>query len=185
LAATSLYLVTREERRDKRSGHHRRRQRRSAHYLQEGAMKTTNKTATSLGILLGVVGGAGCVAGGGTPGDEVGTTDQAIQGGQLETGYPAVGQVLLGNGNFCTGTVIAPSYVLTAGHCAGAGMTFNTGTDASNFVGHPVDQQITHPTLDLLIAHLATPIAGVSLLPWSVGAPPAIGTVCTAVGFGW
>ena len=148
-------------------------------------MKTTNKTATSLGILLGVVGGAGCVAGGGTPGDEVGTTDQAIQGGQLETGYPAVGQVLLGNGNFCTGTVIAPSYVLTAGHCAGAGMTFNTGTDASNFVGHPVDQQITHPTLDLLIAHLATPIAGVSLLPWSVGAPPAIGTVCTAVGFGW
>jgi hypothetical protein len=64
-------------------------------------------------------------------------------------------------------------------------MTFNTGTDASNFIGHPVDQQITHPTLDLLIAHLATPMPGNSTLPWSVGAPPALGTVCTAVGYGW
>jgi hypothetical protein len=144
------------------------------------------KHTALLGLWLGAVGGVGCVADGAAPGgDEVATTDQSIQGGQLETGYPSVGQVLLGNGGFCSGTVIAPSYVLTAAHCAGAGMTFNTGTDASNFIGHPVDQQITHPTLDLLIAHLATPIAGVPLLPWNLGAPPALGSVCTAVGFGW
>ena len=39
-------------------------------------------------------------------------------------------------------------------------MVFNTGTDSSNFVSHTVDQQLIHPTLDLLIAHLASPIAG-------------------------
>lgn len=132
------------------------------------------------------IAGSGCIADDSSPElDNVATAAQSIQGGQLETGFPSVGQILLGDGSFCSGTVIAPSYVLTAAHCAGTGMTFNTGTDASNFVGHPVDQQITHPTLDLLLAHLASPISGIPILPWSRAAPPAVGTVCTAVGFGW
>ncbi len=112
------------------------------------------------------------------------SSEQDIQGGQFESGYPAIGEVLLASGSFCTGTVIAPSYVLTAAHCASSSMVFYTGTDPTNLVGHPIDQQIAHPTQDLLIAHLATPIAGTSLSAWSVSAPPPVGTVCTAVGYG-
>ena len=120
--------------------------------------------SSSVGLMIGVLGGTGCVTDGASiDPDHIASAFAPIQGGQLETGFPAVGQVLLGNGSFCSGTLIAPSYVLTAAHCAGAGMVFNTGTDASNFISHAVDQQLTHPTLDLLIAHLASPIAGAPL----------------------
>jgi V8-like Glu-specific endopeptidase len=47
-------------------------------------------------------------------------SQEAIQGGQVEAGYPAVGG--LGNsidddGFGCTGTLIAPTLVLSAKHC--------------------------------------------------------------------
>ncbi|WP_437581880.1 trypsin-like serine protease [Sorangium sp. So ce887] len=74
--------------------------------------------------------------------------------------------------------------MLTAAHCAGSGMVFKTGNDASSFVSHVVDQQIAHPTLDLLVAHLSAPIGGVPLIPINEGALPAVGEVCTAIGFG-
>jgi hypothetical protein len=135
--------------------------------------------------LVGAIGGIGCAieAPSSTP-DDVATASAPIQGGQLETGFPAVGQVVLGDGSFCSGTLIAPSYVLTAAHCAGSGMVFKTGTDSSNFVSHTVDQQLAHPTLDLLIVHLASPIAGISPIEFNDGALPPINQVCTGVGFG-
>ncbi|HEX7839380.1 MAG TPA: trypsin-like serine protease [Kofleriaceae bacterium] len=116
--------------------------------------------------------------------DEVASASDPIQGGQLEAGFPAVGEVVLGDGTFCSGTLIAPSYVLTTADCAGSGMVFKTGTDASNFVVHAVDQQLAHPTLNLLIAHLASPISGIPVIELNDGALPAVGQVCTAVGFG-
>lgn len=41
---------------------------------------------------------------------------QAILGGQIEPGHPAVGLLEFSTGNFGTGTLIAPNVVLTAGH---------------------------------------------------------------------
>src|SRR5262249_25970380 len=115
--------------------------------------------------------------------EHVATTSDPIQGGQLETGYPGVGRLRFGNLS-CTGTLITPSYVLTAAHCAGSNMIFQTGTDSSNFVNHAVDQQIAHPTLDLMIAHVTSPIQGIPLIPVNEGALPAVNSVCTGVGFG-
>jgi hypothetical protein len=109
--------------------------------------------------------------------------EQEIQGGKVETGFPAVGEVTA-SGGICTGVLITPSFVLTAAHCAGNRMDFKTGTGTSNFVSHPVDQQIQHPSKDLLLAHLATPIFNIAPLPLNFGPLPAVGTTCTGVGFG-
>jgi hypothetical protein len=114
---------------------------------------------------------------------DVRSTSDPIQGGQLETGFPAVGMVALAN-SFCTGTLIAPSYVLTAKHCGGAGMVFKTGTSEANFVSHDVDSQLAHPTLDLLLVHLTTPISDIDGMGFNEDSVPGVGQVCVAVGFG-
>ena len=74
--------------------------------------------------------------------------------------------------------------MLTAKHCHGAGMVFFTGNDLFSFVSHTVDKQVEHPTLDLLLAHLATPVPDIQVMRLNEGAPPAPGTVCTAIGVG-
>jgi hypothetical protein len=68
----------------------------------------------------------------------------AIVGGQEETGYPAVGALVMGFGGaysmVCTATLIDPSWVLAAGHCVKMyGITipasmiyFYIGNDATN-----------------------------------------------------
>ncbi|TMQ03687.1 MAG: trypsin-like serine protease, partial [Deltaproteobacteria bacterium] len=112
-----------------------------------------------------------------------GQDEAAIQGGQLETGFPAVGEYST-DGGFCSGTLITPSLVLTAAHCAGGSPVFFTGTSPANFVSHAVDQQIIHPTKDLMLAHLATPILDIPLLPINPGALPQVNTTCSGIGFG-
>jgi hypothetical protein len=112
-----------------------------------------------------------------------GQDEDPIQGGQLETGFAAVGEYVTSAGT-CSGTLITPSLVLTAKHCSGSSPVFKTGTSSSNFVPHNVDQEIQHPSKDLMLAHLASPVLNITLLPVNPWGLPAVNATCTGVGFG-
>ncbi|HEY0707251.1 MAG TPA: trypsin-like serine protease, partial [Polyangia bacterium] len=114
------------------------------------------------------------------PADDVETKQAAIQGGQVETGYPAVGRFESASGS-CTATLISQNFVLTASHCKGLNPTIRLGTDPTL---HVIDQLITHPLADLMIGHLATPIENVPVAKFNEGTVPAVNTVCTSVGWG-
>ncbi len=113
----------------------------------------------------------GCVSGG-SAGDG---NDPQIIGGVPETGYPAVGSLMFDGQSGCTGTLVAPDAVLTAGHCL-SGMTadqvsFAVGADvtagadasyaASSLIVHPQYQDggEAGPTFDIAVMRLAQPAA--------------------------
>ena len=87
----------------------------------------------------------------------------AIVGGHATTNgaYPSVAEITFGNAFLCTGTLIAPNYVLTAGHCGSvtgaavaspaawpaAAITVRIGNDVADTGGEvvPVQQAIVEP----------------------------------------
>ena len=86
--------------------------------------------------------------------------DPSIIGGTDATNAPWAAQVDWdGMGFQCSGTVVAPDWVLTAGHCADkGGMSVRTGSlqlDGGDQVA--VDRTEADPTADLALLHLATP----------------------------
>lgn len=140
------------------------------------------------------------------------SSEEAINGGQVERAYPAVGLLRFPTGNFGSGTLIAPNVVLTAAHVAlGKPHTFFFGgVDASktptseNMQSAPVKEWVVHPCydkpdgpgcpgkLDVAVVHLATNVTTVTpvrrytgdiRLFWGLY-NPFVGDVCTAVGFG-
>ncbi|MCC6619893.1 MAG: S1 family peptidase [Deltaproteobacteria bacterium] len=139
--------------------------------------------------------GAACQQAGPVALDAPATLRSPIVNGDLETGWPAVGALTIKSGgryygSFCSGTLVAPSWVITAGHCvagddlAQQGITpattfFYIGDDArprqsgalpagrfvqaDAFVPHP-EYDARRNDHDLGLVHLAEPVTDVEPL---------------------
>jgi hypothetical protein len=176
--------------------------------LERLAVGTSKSFAGVLGVFGMIVFGVGCA-----PTSEETITSgraDALQGGAVDDGHPAVGLLWFDGGGFCTGTLIASDVVLTAGHCiedGGSAMVFYTGTGTAQDVfsktpppgmaAHPMAAALAHPdyrstntdcpnaTIDIGLVRLATPITDVTPLAWAhAGDVTQSGTTCDGVGFG-
>jgi secreted trypsin-like serine protease len=121
-----------------------------------------------------------------------------VVGGTDDSGDPAVVAFLAGGLTVCSGTLVAPEAVLTAGHCAHAlgdvPYRVALGSDAT----HPartisVAEQVLHPRYtgegqpyDFALLHLAEPVEDVAPLPLSTEplTQADVGAPIRHVGFG-
>jgi V8-like Glu-specific endopeptidase len=83
-----------------------------------------------------------------------------IVGGTITSAFPAVVGVLVSNGGYCTGTLIAPNVVLTAAHCVSDFVEANTPTASEVAFGDGAglwDAQIG--TIDMIMERRYAPPA--------------------------
>jgi len=116
----------------------------------------------------------------------VGSSERHVIGGELATegAYPATGGLFAGGQVMCTGTLISPTAVLTAGHCVDPlfvggqvpGFTLDIDGNAPGAAVTPGKMTIQHPDFDMLaqpepglqvwndvgVLVLAEPIVGVA-----------------------
>lgn len=132
----------------------------------------------------------------------IGVSNEELQGGTKDRRHPSVGLVWT-PGSVCTGTLVAADLVLTAAHCAnqpvegfylGTGAPFSDLSDPAFLDGrerHAVVAQLKNPEWtgdcgsqqhDVALLVLERPITHVR--PSSLATAPAVGTECTAVGYG-
>jgi secreted trypsin-like serine protease len=107
----------------------------------------------------------------------------SIVGGQQTSAFPATGMLLMYGQTFCTGTLIGPRTVLTAGHCVEgmdpAAVSFGIGPNENNIsVSIPVASAVQHPGFDM--QQLVNDIAIVTLSEDAPVAPMAVNTSMNA-----
>jgi hypothetical protein len=112
----------------------------------------------------------------------------AITGGAAPSDDAAVVELARSGALVCSGTVIAPRAILTAAHCASAGVTDATsGAVTATVIGWRVDPDFDPATLahDVAIAIVDPPIT--TIAPAALAADPdglAVGGLVRVVGFG-
>lgn len=139
-------------------------------------------------------------------GPEAARADGEIRGGEVEKGHPAVGLLVFASGGICSGTLIAPDVVLTAGHCVDEGKipeAFYTGQGRASEraaeatpemirydveAGEPVPGYVVAEAcpklgLDVGLVKLRAPVEGVQPARIEARAPEPR-EECVAVGFG-
>jgi hypothetical protein len=128
---------------------------------------------------------------------------QSIQEGTADTGDPAVGYVWFTAQGFCTGSLISPTVVLTAGHCVqdeiegfytGDGMASTDIKIPPGMVRHAVSEMVAHPSyaalgcpnpsVDIGLIRLTDPVTDITPLGYTKSTAPKLKTECKAVGFG-
>ncbi|MEO7112102.1 MAG: trypsin-like serine protease, partial [Polyangiaceae bacterium] len=121
----------------------------------------------SLALVVSVV---GCSA---SPATSDGVATNQIQGGDSDSGDPAVGLIEFTNNTFCTGSLITPDIILTAGHCTLAtpsafyiGINKSSATrysiaNVAPFPGYHATNTCPNPTIDVALMQLSAPVDGV------------------------
>src|SRR5437764_683576 len=100
---------------------------------QEARMKIVRNPSLLFSLLLTAGCGAPTADDASTDAEAAAVDPAGIQGGAVDAGDPAVGLVWIRGGGFCSGALIAPDLVLTAGHCVEqevAGFYTGTGSGA-------------------------------------------------------
>lgn len=133
---------------------------------------------------------------------DVGVAHDAITAGASDPGDTGVVFIYSSSGEICTGSVIAPRLVLTAGHCMDTRNSYVVGTAAKydvndvtaplpsvvevdSFVRHPdYDDSITPHLHDVAVLKVASDVG--APLPYHSGAPQAawVGQPIRLVGYG-
>nr|CEL22257.1 peptidase S1 and S6, chymotrypsin/Hap [Kibdelosporangium sp. MJ126-NF4]CTQ93039.1 peptidase S1 and S6, chymotrypsin/Hap [Kibdelosporangium sp. MJ126-NF4] len=95
----------------------------------------------------------------GAPAAAAGTVDPMIIGGGTVSSAPWGAQVYV-NGQFnCSGSIIAPQWVLTAKHCDGSSLSVKVGNvNLGQGENRTVDRKATAPSGDILLLHLSSAV---------------------------
>jgi len=108
-----------------------------------------------------------------------------IIGGTLVSSAPWSAAVYRSGSFTCSGTIIAPTWVLTAKHCVGSGLTVRVG-NVLRAQGTPgtVSRYVNHPQADVSVLQLSAPIQ-TSQYSRLADANPANGTTNQIYGWGY
>ncbi len=147
------------------------------------------RAAVSLVKLARWLAGVGCVGAclgcSSDAPEDVGRSGSAITGGALDTGDPSVVAIVGAKGLDCTGTLVSPYLVLTAGHCTTAdivqgGSVVIGSSLAAPAASIPIARAVPHPQFDL--GSLTNDVALLVLASAASPTPVALGTSAPAVG---
>jgi secreted trypsin-like serine protease len=133
------------------------------------------------GLLALLIGLAACAASTDSA-EKTGQTSQAITQGATDSGDPAVVALLGLSGPYCSGTLVTPYIVVTAGHCASpAPDQVLFGADG-NGNGTKIDVALAHHHPQFSSSTLANDIGIVALKTAAPAAPVRRGTAPVTVG---